>query len=180
MILEREVLLLGDRFLRTIKWDIFDLWSVLLCVFSQHNNFCTLIWNFQNRVGLKNGKMVFAKLKNFFAKLIFFPAKLFLVQKDFPLPKYQKKFWRKKNQLSKKGRSLKNMRLKLGNSKIFNSNYLVTTVSIVMKFILKISLDPIQFHQKIQLDISSQPKVMMKKRFLVIFIKFGVLPRKSL
>jgi hypothetical protein len=35
--------------------------------------------------------MVFAKLKNFFAKLLFFPAKIFFAQKDFPFPKYQKK-----------------------------------------------------------------------------------------
>jgi hypothetical protein len=27
----------------------------------------------------------------------FFPAKIFFVQKDFPFPKYQKKFWREKN-----------------------------------------------------------------------------------
>jgi hypothetical protein len=48
------------------------------------------------------GKMVFAKLKNFFAKLIFFPPNFFFAQKDFPFPKYRKKFWREKNQLSKK------------------------------------------------------------------------------
>jgi hypothetical protein len=48
--------------------------------------------------------MVFAKLKNFFAKLIFFPP-FFFAQKDFSFPKFQKKFWREKNQLSKKGRS---------------------------------------------------------------------------
>jgi hypothetical protein len=48
-----------------------------------------------------NGKMVFAKLKNFFAKLIFFPPNFFFAQneaqKDFFFPKYQKKFWREKN-----------------------------------------------------------------------------------
>jgi hypothetical protein len=49
-----------------------------------------------------NCKMVFAKLKNFFAKLIFFPPKFFFAQKDFPFPKYQKMFWREKSQLSKK------------------------------------------------------------------------------
>jgi hypothetical protein len=48
--------------------------------------------------------MVFAKLKNFFAKLIFFPAKFFFAQKDFPFPKYQKVL-AGKNQLSKKDRS---------------------------------------------------------------------------
>jgi hypothetical protein len=41
-----------------------------------------------------------------FAKLIFFPPKFFVAQKNFPFPKYQKKFWRGKNQLNKKGRSL--------------------------------------------------------------------------
>jgi hypothetical protein len=34
--------------------------------------------------------MGFAKLKNFFAKLIFFPPKFFGL-KDLPIPKYQKK-----------------------------------------------------------------------------------------
>jgi hypothetical protein len=34
--------------------------------------------------------------------LIFFPPNYFSAQKDFPFPKYQKKFWREKNQLSKK------------------------------------------------------------------------------
>jgi hypothetical protein len=47
---------------------------------------------------LRNGKMVFAKLKNFFAKLIFFPPIFFF----FPFSKIPKKFWREKNQLSKK------------------------------------------------------------------------------
>jgi hypothetical protein len=36
-----------------------------------------------------------------FAKLIFSPSKFVFAQKDFPFPKYQKKFWREKNQLSK-------------------------------------------------------------------------------
>jgi hypothetical protein len=47
--------------------------------------------------------MVFAKLKNFFAKLMFFSPNYFFAQKDFPFPKSQIKFWREKNQLSKKG-----------------------------------------------------------------------------
>jgi hypothetical protein len=46
--------------------------------------------------------MVFAKLKNFFAKLIFFPPNFFF-HKDFPFPKYQKKsFGGKKINLAKK------------------------------------------------------------------------------
>jgi hypothetical protein len=45
-------------------------------------------------------KMVFAKL------ILFPPKKNFFAQKDFLFPKYQKKFWREKNQLSKKGRSI--------------------------------------------------------------------------
>jgi hypothetical protein len=49
------------------------------------------------------GKMVFAKLKNFFAKLIF-SLQIFFAQKDFFFPKYQKVL-AGKNQLSKKGRS---------------------------------------------------------------------------
>jgi hypothetical protein len=42
--------------------------------------------------------MVFAQLKNSFAKLIFFPPKFLLL----PFPKHQKNFWREKNLLSKK------------------------------------------------------------------------------
>jgi hypothetical protein len=38
--------------------------------------------------------MVFAKL--------FFSRQIFFAQKDFPFPRYQKKFWWEKNQLSKK------------------------------------------------------------------------------
>ncbi len=49
------------------------------------------------------GKMVFAKLKNFFAKLIFSRQIFFFAQKDFPFPKYQKKsFGGKKINLVKK------------------------------------------------------------------------------
>jgi hypothetical protein len=51
---------------------------------------------------INNGKMVFAKLKNFFAKLIFFPPNFFFVHKDVPFPKYQNKFWREKINLAKK------------------------------------------------------------------------------
>ncbi len=52
---------------------------------------------------LEIGQMVFAKLKNFFAKLIFFPPNFFFAQKDFPFPKYQKKsFGGKKINLTKK------------------------------------------------------------------------------
>jgi hypothetical protein len=40
--------------------------------------------------------MVFAKLKNFFAKLIFFPPNFF-AQKDFSFPKYQKSLGGKKS-----------------------------------------------------------------------------------
>jgi G:T/U-mismatch repair DNA glycosylase len=43
----------------------------------------------------------FLEEKMVFAKLIFFPPN-FLSQKDFPFPKYQNKFWREKNLLSKK------------------------------------------------------------------------------
>jgi hypothetical protein len=57
----------------------------------------SICWKILFLLKKNNGKMVFAKLKNFFAKLIFFFA-----QKDFPFPKYQKKFWREKNELSKK------------------------------------------------------------------------------
>jgi hypothetical protein len=49
--------------------------------------------------------MVFAKLKNFFAKLIFFPPNFFLLRKISLFQNTKKKFWREKNQLSKKGRS---------------------------------------------------------------------------
>jgi hypothetical protein len=53
------------------------------------------------------GKMVFAKLKNFFAKLIFFPQNFF-PQKGFPFLKYQKSFGGKKINLAKKvGKFLK-------------------------------------------------------------------------
>jgi hypothetical protein len=41
--------------------------------------------------------MVFAKLKNFFAKLIFSHQNFFFAQKDFPFSKYQKKFGGKKS-----------------------------------------------------------------------------------
>jgi hypothetical protein len=52
--------------------------------------------------------MVFAKLKNFFVRLIFFPPKFFFAQKDFLFLKIpKKKFWREKNQLSKKSKYFK-------------------------------------------------------------------------
>jgi hypothetical protein len=47
--------------------------------------------------------MVFAKLKNFFAKLIFSRQNFFCSEKRFTFSKIpQKKIWREKNQLSKK------------------------------------------------------------------------------
>jgi hypothetical protein len=46
--------------------------------------------------------MVFAKLKNFFAKLIFFPPNFFCSER-FPFSKIPKKVLAGNNQLSKKG-----------------------------------------------------------------------------
>jgi hypothetical protein len=46
--------------------------------------------------------MVFAKLKNFFAKLIFSRQIFFLLRKISLFQNTKKKFWREKNQLSKK------------------------------------------------------------------------------
>jgi hypothetical protein len=48
-----------------------------------------------------NGKMVFAKLKNFFAKLIFSRQNFFCSER-FPISKIQKKVLAGKNQLSQK------------------------------------------------------------------------------
>jgi hypothetical protein len=52
--------------------------------------------------GFQNGKMVFAKLKNFFAKLIFFPPKLFMLRKIFLFQNTKKSFGGKKINLAKK------------------------------------------------------------------------------
>jgi hypothetical protein len=48
------------------------------------------------------GKMVFAKLKNFFAKLTFFPPKFFLLRKIFLFQNTKKRFGGKKINLAKR------------------------------------------------------------------------------
>jgi hypothetical protein len=62
-------------------------------------NFAILLNVFQ--LLILYGKMVFAKLKNFFAKLIFFPPNFFCL-KRFLFSKIPKKVLAEKNQLSKK------------------------------------------------------------------------------
>jgi hypothetical protein len=51
---------------------------------------------------MKNGKMVFAKLKNFFAKLIFSRQIFFLLRKIFLFQNTKKSFGGKKINLEKK------------------------------------------------------------------------------
>jgi hypothetical protein len=55
-----------------------------------------------NRNLINFGSTFFAKLKNFLAKLIFFPPKLLLVFWKREIFLSKKKNWREKNQLSKK------------------------------------------------------------------------------
>jgi pullulanase/glycogen debranching enzyme len=59
-------------------------------------------WMIVINVDIFREKMVFAKLKNFFAKLTFFPPKFFFLRKISLFQNTKKKFWRGKNQLSKK------------------------------------------------------------------------------
>jgi hypothetical protein len=61
-----------------------------------------VVYGTLSHLRIRNGKMVFAKLKNFFAKLIFFPPNFFLVRKISLFQNTKKSFGGEKINLAKK------------------------------------------------------------------------------